>query len=88
MTEPEPNTDEMSQHLRRLVSLVLEIDEGIVESKVQAVPCEDGSYICHLSLQLNGKEPTKEQERAIIFALQRFGFPGIRVTSLRVPAEA
>jgi hypothetical protein len=84
----EPNTDEMSQHLRRLVSLVLEVDEAVVESKVQTVPCEDGSYICHLSLKLSGKEPTKAQEQVIFFALQRFGFPGIRITSLKIPAEA
>lgn len=84
----EPNTEEMSQHLKRLVATVLDIEERSVESKVEAIPLDDGSYICHLNVTLSGKEPTKEQERVIVHALRSYGFPGIRVTNLRIPAEA
>ena len=84
----EPDTEEMSQHLKRLVATVLDMEERSIESKVEAIPLDDGSYICHLNVTLGGMEPTKEQERIIVHALKRYGFPGIRVTSLRVPAEA
>jgi len=84
----EPDTYEMSQHLKRLVATALNMEEHSIESRVEAIPLEDGSYICHLNVMLGGREPTKEQERLIVYTVQRYGFPGIRVTSLHVPAEA
>ncbi len=84
----EPDTKEMSQHLKQLVSTALKIKEEVIESNVQTVRCDDGSYICHLQVMIDGKEPTDFQKNAIFVALRHFGFPGIRVTSLKIPAEA
>lgn len=84
----EPDTDAMSRHLKRLVSVALSLDEDAIESVVHAIPCDDGSYICHLHVMLQGREPTEREEKAILYTVQRFGFPGIRVTSLKIPAEA
>jgi hypothetical protein len=84
----DPDTAAMNRHFKRLVSIALEVEEEQIESSVQAVPCDDGSYICHLSVKLDGREPSKQQERAIVFTVQRYGFPGIRVTHLKIPAEA
>lgn len=84
----EPDTKEMSQHLKQLVSSVLQMNEDTIESKVQTVRCDDGSFICHLTVLIDGKDPTPVQKNAIFVALKHFGFPGIRVTSLKIPAEA
>ncbi len=84
------DTDKINDHLRRLVSILLKVDEDLVQSKVDVIPSpsQTGGYICHMQVMIDGKEPTKRQERAIIFAVQRYGFPGIRVTSLHIPAKA
>jgi hypothetical protein len=84
----EPDTDELSGHLRHLVSAVLKLDEEVVQAKVHAVSVDGSNYMIHLNIMINGREPAPKQAQAIVIALRHFGLPGIRVTDFHVPAEA
>jgi hypothetical protein len=84
----EPDTDELSEHLRDLVSRVLRLDEKVVQAKAHAVSVDGSNYIIHLNIMINGREPSSRQAQGIVAALKLFGLPGIRVTDFRIPAEA
>ncbi len=84
----EPDTDELSDHFKRLVAMVLKLDEQVVETKVHAVSVDGSNYMIHMNVMINGREPTPRQAQAIVVALKHFGLPGIRVTDFHIPAEA
>ena len=85
----EPNTDELNDHFKRLIIMVLKLDDKeIVESRVHTASVNGSNFIIHLRVMINGQEPTPHQSQAIIAALRHFGLPGIRVTDFHIPAEA
>ncbi len=82
------NPEEMNEHVKHIVSLALMVEENLVESNVEIIELENGRYICHLHIMLDGKDLTQRQSNIAIHALKYYGLPGVRITDVQIPAEA
>lgn len=83
-----PNVDAINRHFQKLVSKVLNVETNRIQSGVTIVPTENKNSLIHVRLMIDGGEPTKEQGKKVMEALEHVGLPGIRLTNIKLALQA
>ena len=79
---------EINDHVKQIIAFALKIDEKRVFSDVQLIPLENGNYLCHMDIKIDGKDLNQRQVDVAVVLLRQFGLPGVRILNVQIPAEA